>query len=72
MIALADSDGRSDKKMPLADSGMFKSGDLSFREYSFTANDLPSFNNYRIKFVLTSNNQTWVPRVSNLRVITLA
>ena len=72
MIALADSDGRSDKKMPLADSGMFKSSDLSFREYSFTANDLPSFNNYRIKFVLTSNNQTWVPRVSNLRVITLA
>ena len=72
MISLADSDGRSDKKMPLGDTGMFKSSELSFREYSFTADNLPSFNNYRIKFLLTSNNQTWVPRVSNLRVITLA
>jgi len=45
---------------------------LQFREYTFTANDLPTFKNYRIKFILTSSNQTWVPRVSELRVITLA
>ena len=34
--------------------------------------DLPPFKYYRVKFVLTSTNQTYVPRVSDLRVITLA
>ena len=50
----------------------FKSSELTFREYEFNMEDLPPFKYYRVKFVLTSTNQTYVPRVSNLRVITLA
>ena len=72
IIELDQSDGRPDKFVPLEDVGKFKSNELQFREYTFTATDLPTFKNYRIKFVLTSSNQTWVPRVSDLRVITLA
>ena len=69
---LAESDGRSDKKVPFSDPSGFKAGQLIYKEYTFTANDLPVFQNYRIKFVLTSNSQTYVPRVSDLRVLTLA
>ena len=32
----------------------FESGDLEFTEYTFTADQLPSFRSYRIKLVLTS------------------
>ena len=72
IISLAESDGRSDKKVPFSDPSGFKAGQLIYKEYTFTANDLPVFQNYRIKFVLTSNSQTYVPRVSDLRVLTLA
>ena len=43
-----------------------------FREYSFTADQLPSFRTYRIKIILTSTSQVHVPRLRNLRVIALA
>ena len=40
--------------------------------FEFNMDELPPFKFYRVKFVLTSTNQVYVPRVSNLRVITLA
>ena len=52
--------------------GGFKSHEVTFKEYEFNIDDLPEFKYYRFKFVLTSTNQTYVPRVSDLRVITLA
>ena len=72
VINSANSDGRPDRFIPKADAGGFKSSELTFREYEFNMEDLPPFKFYRVKFVLTSTNQTYVPRVSNLRVITLA
>jgi len=72
IINSANSDGRPDRFIPKADAGGFKSSELTFREYEFNMEDLPPFKFYRVKFVLTSTNQTYVPRVSNLRVITLA
>ena len=48
------------------------SNEVTFKEYEFNMEDLPEFKYYRIKLVLTSTNQTYVPRLSNLRVITLA
>ena len=72
LIELDKSDGRPDKLTPLSDAGGFKSSEVNFMDYEFSADNLPAFTSYRIKFVLTSTNQTFVPRVSNLRVITLA
>ena len=72
VISLAESDGRSDKKVPFSDPSGFKANQLLYKEYTFTADSLPVFKHYRIKFVLTSNSQTYVPRVSDLRVLTLA
>ena len=73
VISSAESDGLPDRFIPKADAGAgFKSNELTYREYEFNMDELPPFKYYRIKFVLTSTNQTYVPRVSNLRVITLA
>jgi len=72
VINSAESDGRQDRFIPTSDAAGFKSSELTFREYEFNMEDLPPFKYYRVKFVLTSTNQTYVPRVSDLRVITLA
>ena len=72
IISAAESDGRSDRFIPSSDTGGFASNQVSFREYEFNMENLPPFKYYRVKFVLSSTNQTYVPRVSNLRVITLA
>ena len=50
----------------------FESNNIDFREYTFTADQLPSFRFYRIKLVFTSTSQVYLPRVKNLRVIALA
>ena len=71
MIALDKSDGLPDKLAPKDREG-FKTAEISFREYTWTADNLPAFKNYRIKLVMTSTNQTYPPRISELRVITLA
>ncbi len=73
VISSTESDGLPDRNIPKADAGAgFKSNELTYREYEFNMDELPPFKYYRVKFVLTSTNQTYVPRVSNLRVITLA
>ena len=72
VISAAESDGRPDRLLPKSDVGGFKSSELTFREHEFNMENLPPFKYYRIKFLLTSTNQVYVPRVSNLRVITLA
>jgi len=73
VIDAAESDGLPDRFIPKSEAGAgFKSSELTFREFEFNMEDLPPFKFYRVKFVLTSTNQVYVPRVSNLRVITLA
>jgi hypothetical protein len=72
IINFEDSDGSPDKFVSPSNSVGFISPELEYREYVFTADQLPSFKSYRIKLVLTSTNQVYVPRVRNLRVIALA
>jgi len=50
----------------------FDSSEIDFREYTFTADQLPPFKSYRIKLIMTSTNQVYPPRIRNLRVIALA
>ncbi len=71
VIAAADSNGLSDKLIPKTNSYGFGE-DVDYKEYTFTADNLPSFRSYRIKLVLTSTSQTYVPRARDLRVIALA
>jgi len=73
VISLAESDGRPDTFISKVNSvGSFDSLDLDFKEYTFTVNNLPNFKSYRIKINLTSSDQTYPPRIKELRVITLA
>jgi hypothetical protein len=72
IINLEDSNGLSDNLISKSNFIGFTSPKLDYREYTFTENQLPVFRSYRIKLVLTSTNQVYVPRVQNLRVITLA
>jgi hypothetical protein len=72
IIDFENSDGLPDVFVPPSPSFGFESGNVEFREYNFTADQLPSFRFYRIKLVLTSTSQVYPPRVKNLRVISLA
>ena len=72
IISSENSDGRSDTFVTPTQSLGFESSDIEFKEYSFTIDKLPSFKSYRIKLILTSTNQVYVPRIKDLRVISLA
>ena len=67
------SDGSSDIKIPKYDNLVVQEPLFAqFREYTFSNEDLPAFNAFRIKIVGTSTNQSVVPQLKNLRVIALA
>ena len=72
MIAIEDSNGQSDKLVSKTTSFGFDSDELEYKDYTFTADQLPSFRSYRIKVVLTSSSQVFVPRMKDLRVLALA
>jgi len=72
IINFENSNGLSDILVQPSSSLGFESGNIQFTEYTFTADQLPSFRSYRVKLVLTSTNQVYPPRVRNLRVIALA
>ena len=72
VIDASDNDGRSDSLVPKTDPTGFTPDKLQYREYTFTVNDLPSFKAFRIKIDFTSTNMAFVPRLTNLRVLSLA
>ena len=72
VISLENSSGRPDSYVTPSTSLEFNSELLDFKEYNFTADNLPPFRSYRIKLVATSTNQVYVPRIKDLRVIALA
>ena len=71
IVDSSQNNGHSDVRTPKDDLGLVTE-QCKFREYTFTIKDLPSFKAYRIKLDFTSSNQAFVPRMKNLRVITLA
>ena len=66
------SDGQSDKFIEKVNDYGFVPQNLHFKEYTFTEDDLPSFKSYRIKIIMTSTSQVYVPRLKDLRAIALA
>jgi hypothetical protein len=64
--------GQSDKLVPKSNAYGFDAATLQFKEYTFSVDRLPSFRNYRVKIVMTSNSQVYVPRMKDLRVVALA
>jgi len=68
----SQSTGHPDFRIEPSSKLGFISQNLDFSEYSFTADQLPSFRSYRIKIIMTSINQVYVPRIKDLRTIALA
>ena len=66
------SSGRPDALIAKSDPTGFTPENLEYKEYTFTANELPSFKSFRIKFLMTSTNQAFVPRLTSLKVIATA
>ena len=72
VITSKNSDGQSDTLVVKSNSYGFEPQDIEYKDYTFTADNLPSFRSYRIKIVLVSKNQAYVPRMKDLRVLALA
>ena len=61
-----NNNGRPDKLVPPARY------DGEFRDYQFTANNLPEFNGFEIKIIMSGTNQAYPPRIRDLRGIAFA
>ena len=72
VIDPADNDGRPDGFVAPTNNTLGDVDPNDFKERTFTANDIASFRYYRIKFVMTSTNQVYVPRLKDLKVLALA
>jgi len=72
VIDISKSDGTTDKKVKLTDSIGFKPEDLTYKEFKFSINKLPSFKAFGIKLVATTEDTTYPVRMRDLRVIALA
>jgi hypothetical protein len=72
VVDIASSDGNPDIKVPKTDIYTFEANPSAFREYQFTIDGLESFKIFRIKLIATSENQSNVPIIKNLRAIALA
>jgi hypothetical protein len=44
----------------------------NFRDYQFTASNLPEFNGFEIKVIMTGTNQAYVPKIRDFRAIAFA
>ena len=71
-VNVANSNGLPDVNVPKTDKIGFESEELIFRDYEFTADELPSFRYFSIKVVGTSTNEVYPPRLRDLRIIALA
>ena len=72
VINVNNNEGLPDKLVPKTNSYGFEASNLEFKEYTFTVDRLPTFRTYRIKLIMTSNSQVYVPRIRDLRVMALA
>jgi len=64
--------GQTDARFIKSDKYNFESENIDYKELTFTIDQLPAFKSYRIKLLLTSTSQVYVPRIKDLRVIALA
>lgn len=70
-IDAAKSDGTSDKRVAKTDI-LVQDGAVPYTDYEFTAESIGPFKSFSIKIIGTSTNQTYPPRVRDLRIIALA
>jgi hypothetical protein len=71
IIDSSQNSGLADSKYEKTSTIGFSADQIPYREYEYTINNLSSFKYYGIKFIGTSTNQAYPPRLKNLRVVVL-
>ena len=64
-ITEINSNGKMNIELRIGIGKGYVPSELQYREYGFTMEDLPQYRNYRIKLILTSTNQVYVPRIQS-------
>lgn len=72
VIDSSQNNGLSDTKYDKTSSIGFAANQIPYREYEYTIDNLEPFRYYSIKFIGTSTNQAYPPRLKNLRAIAVA
>ena len=72
IINAADNNGTTNVFVEPSLTEGFKYDSFEFKEHLFEIDSLPSFRSYRIKIILASTSQVFVPKVKALRVIAFA
>ena len=72
VINMANNNGTSDTFVAANNTLGFDSNEITFKDYEFTIDNLESFRYFSIKFIGTSTNQAYPPRLRDLRVVSLA
>jgi hypothetical protein len=72
VIDSSQNNGLADTKYDQSGSIGFSADQINYREYEYTIDNLSPFRYYSIKFIGTSTNQAYPPRLKNLRAIAIA
>ena len=72
VINPANNNGLPDTSNPKTDVLGFEGGEIEFRDYEFTIDNLPSFKHFSIKVVGNCTNQAYPPRIRDFTAIALA
>jgi hypothetical protein len=72
IIDIANNDGLSDIYVPPSSTIGFLPEEIEYKEHVFSIDEVSSFRSFRIKIIMTSTSQVYVPRMKDLRVIALA
>lgn len=72
IVEIANNDGLPDIYVPPSSTIGFLPEEIEYKEHVFTVDEVSSFRSFRIKIIMTSTNQVYVPRMKDLRVIALA
>jgi len=62
----------SDIYVPPSSTIGFLPEEIEYKEHVFSIDEVSSFRSFRIKIIMTSTSQVYVPRMKDLRVIALA
>lgn len=71
VIDFSQNNGLADTKYEKTSTVGFSANQIPYREYVYTIDNLSPFKYFSIKFIGTSTNQAYPPRLQNLRVIAL-
>ena len=72
ILDISSNNGTPDKRVPKVDAYVPEPTQDQYKEYKFTIDEVQPFKTFRIKIIGTSTDQSNVPMIRNLRVLSFA